>query len=147
MNENLVYLVQTDTTVGFCSANYKKLNSIKNRVENQKVLATIDSFKTLQKYTRVPKKYRKLVRNTKKTTFIYPNQDSFRVIDKNSNYHNFIKKFSLLYSSSANKTKEKFSYKYAKNLANIEVIDKNGFYESSASKIFRLYKKRVKKLR
>ena len=105
MNENLVYLVQTDTTVGFCSANYKKLNSIKNRVENQKVLATIDSFKTLQKYTRVPKKYRKLVRNTKKTTFIYPNLNSFRVIDK------------------------------------------NGFYESSASKIFRLYKKRVKKLR
>ena len=124
MNENLVYLVQTDTTVGFCSANYKKLNSIKNRVENQKVLATIDSFKTLQKYTRVPKKYRKLVRNTKKTTFIYPNQDSFRVIDKNSNYHNFIKKFSLLYSSSANKTKEKFSYKYAKKVFMKVVLQK-----------------------
>lgn len=147
MNENLVYLVQTDTTVGFCSGNYKKLNSIKNRDENQKVLATIDSFKTLQNYTRVPKNHRKIVRNSKKTTFIYPNQNSFRVIEKDSNYYNFIKKFSLLYSSSANKTKEKFDYKYSETLLDVEVIDKNGFCENSSSKIYKLYKKRVKKLR
>src|SRR5574344_2240399 len=108
MNENLVYLVQTDTTVGFCSANYKKLNSIKNREENQKVLATIDSFKTLQKYARVPKKYRKIVRNSKKTTFIYPNLNSFRVINKDEPFYNFIKKFKLLSSTSANYTKKSF---------------------------------------
>ena len=82
MDSSLVYLVQTDTTVGFSSSSDEKLSAIKQRPQSKKILHTIDSFKILQEYTRVPKKFRKRVRNSKKTTFIYPNGKSFRVIPK-----------------------------------------------------------------
>ena len=73
MNPNLVYLVQTDTTVGFSSINDEKLSATKQRDKNQKNLKTVDSFNTLKEFTRIPKKYNKLVRNSIKSTFIYPN--------------------------------------------------------------------------
>jgi len=108
MDSSLVYLVQTDTTVGFSSLNDEKLSTIKQRPTSKKILHTVDSFKTLNEHTRVPKKFRKKVRNSKKTTFIYPNTKSFRVVDKNSDFYDFIHKFGILYSTSANKTGENF---------------------------------------
>ena len=48
MNPDLVYLVQTDTTVGFSSSNDEKLSNIKQRPSNQKILKTLDSFVTLK---------------------------------------------------------------------------------------------------
>ncbi|MEA3554630.1 MAG: Sua5 YciO YrdC YwlC family protein, partial [Campylobacterota bacterium] len=106
MNENLVYLVQTDTTVGFLSSNDKKLSCIKQRDTNQKTLQVVDSFKTLQTKVRVPKKRKSMLRKSKHTTFIYSNGLSFRVVDKDSLHWSFIKKFKCLYSTSANITKQ-----------------------------------------
>ena len=100
MDSSLVYLVQTDTTVGFSSSNDEKLSLIKQRPTNQKILQTVDSFKTLKQNTRVPKEFRKRVRNSKKTTFIYPNTHSFRVISKDDRFFRFIHKFKSLYSTS-----------------------------------------------
>lgn len=108
MNPDLVYLVQTDTTVGFSSSNDEKLSNIKQRPSNQKILKTLDSFVTLKEFARVPKKFRKIVRNSSKTTFIYPNLNSFRVVKSESIFFDFIKKFRVLSSTSANKTKKKF---------------------------------------
>jgi tRNA A37 threonylcarbamoyladenosine synthetase subunit TsaC/SUA5/YrdC len=108
MDSSLVYLVQTDTTVGFSSLSDEKLSFIKQRPTSKKILHTVDSFKTLNQNTRVPKKFRKIVRNSKKTTFIYVNQKSFRVVNQDSKFYDFIHKFSILYSTSANKTTEKF---------------------------------------
>ena len=88
MNSSLVYLVQTDTTVGFSSSSDEKLSLVKQRPLSKKILNTVDSFSTLNKYVKVPKKFRKLVRNSKKTTFIYSNGNSFRVIDKKSDFYN-----------------------------------------------------------
>ena len=90
MDKNLIYLVQTDTTVGFSSFDDEKLSNVKQRAINQKNLKTVDSFSSLKEFTRVPKKYRKIVRNSKKTTFIYPNSNSFRVINKDEPFYNFI---------------------------------------------------------
>ena len=104
MNPDLVYLVQTDTTVGFSSSNDEKLSNIKQRPSNQKILKTLDSFVTLKEFARVPKKFRKIVRNSSKTTFIYPNLNSFRVVKSESIFFDFIKKFRVLSSTSANKT-------------------------------------------
>ncbi|RXJ95033.1 Sua5 YciO YrdC YwlC family protein [Arcobacter sp. AHV-9/2010] len=147
MDSKLLYLVQTDTTVGFSSLDDERLNVIKNRDKNQKILKTLDSFTSLKEFTRVPKKYRKMVRNSSKTTFIYPNLKSFRVVSCESSFYDFIKKFKTLSSTSANKTKESFKYEYAKEYADVEVINKIGFFETNASKIYKLSKSRLKKIR
>ncbi|CAM3901021.1 Sua5 YciO YrdC YwlC family protein [Arcobacter cloacae] len=147
MDSNLIYLVQTDTTVGFSSSSDEKLSLLKQRPQTKKILNTVDSFSTLNKNTRVPKNFRKKVRNSKKTTFIYPNGHSFRVVDKNSDFYNFIHKFGVLYSTSANKTTEKFERDFAQNGAEIIVEDKRGFYETKASTIIKLSKKQSLKLR
>ena len=147
MDSSLVYLVQTDTTVGFSSSSDEKLSLVKQRSLSQKILNTVDSFFTLNKNTRVPKKFRKNVRNSKKTTFIYPNGNSFRVVDKSLEFYYFINKFGILYSTSANKTSKNFEKEFAYEVAEIIVEDKKGFFETKASNLIKLSKKRLKKLR
>jgi len=147
VNKNSVYLVQTDTTVGFLSSDDKKLSSIKQRPSSQKMLQVVDSFKTLKQQVRIPKKHRKLVRNSSETTFIYDNGNSYRVIDENSSHHAFIKKFSLMYSTSANITKNQFDREYASANCNVVVEDKQGFFESKPSQIIKITKTKLLKLR
>ena len=147
MDSSLVYLVQTDTTVGFSSLNDEKLSTIKQRPTFKKILHTVDSFKTLNEHTRIPKNFRKKVRNSKKTTFIYPNTKSFRVVDKDSIFYDFIHKFGILYSTSANKTTESFDKNFALNGADVIVENKKGFFETKASSIIKLSKASLKRLR
>jgi len=146
MNPNKIYLVQTDTTVGFLSQNREKLNKIKNRPADQPVLREVDRLETLKSFVRVPGKYKKRVRRAEKTTFIYPNGESFRVV-KDEKHLEFLKKFKWMYSTSANKTGEKFDEQWAKITADIIVEDKRGFFEGEASKIYKINNKRIKKIR
>jgi tRNA A37 threonylcarbamoyladenosine synthetase subunit TsaC/SUA5/YrdC len=143
---NRIYLAQTDTTVGFLSKDKEKLNKIKNRPINQPILREVDSLDTLKTFVRVPKKFRKVVRRAKKTTFIYPNQESFRVI-KDEMHLEFLQKFKWLYSTSANRHKEKFDIFWARSVADVVVEDKRGLFEGEASKIIKLGKIRCKRLR
>lgn len=147
MNSNLIYLVQADTTVGFSSNDKEKLSVVKKRPKSQKILRTVDSLDTLKSFTRIPKQHRKRVRNSKSTTFIYPNGESFRVINKSSHFYDFIKKFKVLYSSSANETKKSFEESYALKFSDVVVLTKYGFYESTPSKLYKLTKKRLKRFR
>jgi tRNA A37 threonylcarbamoyladenosine synthetase subunit TsaC/SUA5/YrdC len=147
MNKNQVYLVQTDTTVGFLCNDDKKLSNIKQRDPKQKTLQVVNSFKTLNQQVRVPKNQRKRVRNSKKTTYIYPNSLSFRVIPKNSKHHNFIDKFDCMYSTSANLTKQEFDEEFALKSADIVVYTKEEFNSLSSSSIFKISNKILKKIR
>ena len=147
MDSSLVYLVQTDTTVGFSSLSDEKLSLVKQRPLSKKILNTVDSFSNLSKNTRIPKNFRKKVRNSKRTTFIYPNGHSFRIVDKSLQFYDFINKFGILYSTSANKTSKNFEKEFAHEVAQIIVEDKRGFFETTASKIIKLSKKRAKKIR
>ena len=144
---DLIYLTQTDTTVGFLSSDDKKLANIKNRNIIQKTIRVVDSFKTLKLHTRIPKNYRKLVRNSTNTTFIYPNQKSFRVVDNFSNHHKFIKKFGTLYSTSANKTNKNFDKDFAILYCDIEVLNKYEYSENLSSDIIKIYNNRLVKIR
>lgn len=147
MNCELIYLVQTDTTVGFSSSNDEKLANVKKREVTKKTLQTVNSFKTLKQNTRVPNKYKKMVRNSKKTTFIYPNGNSFRVISKQNKFYDFINRFKIMYSTSANLTTKNFDKEFALNTADIVVEDSNGFFETKGSNIYRLSKKNIKRVR
>jgi len=147
MNSSDVFLVQTDTTVGFLSSDDKKLSSIKQRDTKQKTLQVVDSFKTLKQYVRVPKVHRKKVRNSNLSTFIYPNGLGFRIIDRNSKHKNFIKKFGSLYSTSANITKNSFDEKFAVDKSDIVVYCSDNFMEKISSKIYSISKSNIKRIR
>jgi len=145
MNRDKIYLVQTDTTVGFLSQNKELLNTIKGRSKNQKVLREVDSLRILKEFVRVPNKFKKQVRNAKKTTFIYKNGESFRVV-KDERHLEFLKKFKWMYSTSANKTGCKFDEKWARKKADI-IVEDGGFFEGEASRIYKLSKEKIKKIR
>jgi len=147
MDKNKIYLVQTDTTVGFLSSDGIKLSRIKKRSQNQKILQAVDSFSTLTKHVRVPNIYKRLVRNSKLTTFIYPSGDSFRVVDKNSKHHNFIEKFQCLHSTSANETTKFFDFDFAYNASDIIVYNKDNFFETNGSSIIKLTNFKRRKIR
>lgn len=77
-----VFLAQSDTTAGFLCANPKKLNRLKKRDENQKILLALSDFIELKKRFRIPLFAKKMVRNARKTSFVLPNGKSFRVVKK-----------------------------------------------------------------
>ncbi|WP_457560632.1 Sua5/YciO/YrdC/YwlC family protein [Caminibacter sp.] len=141
-----IYLVQTDTTVGFLSRDFKKLNKIKNRPLNKPVLREVDSLETLKEFVRVPERFKKKVRRAKKTTFIYPDGNSYRVV-KDERHLEFLRKFKWMYSTSANKTGEKFDEEWARSKADVIVEERKGFFEGEASKIYKIGKKRIKRIR
>jgi len=145
MNPDKIYLVQTDTTVGFLSQNKESLNSVKGRKKSQKVLREVDSLETLKSFVRVPNRFKKKVRNFKKTTFIYPNGESFRVV-KDERHLEFLKKFKWMYSTSANKTGCKFDEKWAREKVDI-IVEDRGFFEGEASQIYKISRERIKKIR
>ncbi len=146
MKKDLLYLSQTDTTIGFLSQNLQKINNAKNRDRNQKILKAVDSFKVLKDNVRVPNKHKKRVRRSKKTTFIYRNKkESFRVVQ--TSHKDFIKKFKFMYSSSANMHNFKFSKEYAIKKADVIIFDKYDYKEMKASEIYILSKDKIRKIR
>lgn len=147
MDSSLVYLVQTDTSVGFSSRDDEKLAAIKKRPKSKKILQTITSFKLLSKKTRIPKKFRKLVRNSKKTTFIFPNNLSFRVISKKSSYYDFLFKFGTLYSTSANLSTKSYDKDFALKECDIAVLNKANYCSLYSSDIYKLSKATIKRIR
>jgi tRNA A37 threonylcarbamoyladenosine synthetase subunit TsaC/SUA5/YrdC len=146
MNPQSLFLVQTETTVGFLSQNSEKLANSKNRSKKQPFIRCVDSLKTLQEFTRVPRKFKNRLRRQKQTTFVYPNGEALRVV-KDKEHLKFLKKLKWAYSSSANLTTKNFEENFAKQKADIIVEDDRGFFESSPSSIIKINTKRARRLR
>ena len=146
MDKGLVYLTQTDTTVGFLSQDDRKLSRVKQRDPNKKTLQVVDSFHTLQQNIRVPKRFRKRVRGALKTTFIYPNKKALRVVDSKSLHYPFVHKFHKLYSTSANVTQHRFDEEFAINSADV-VVYNAPFEELAPSSLVILTKLKIKQIR
>ncbi len=146
MRAKKLFLAQSDTTAGFLSQDFKKLSDAKKRDPNQPFLICVDSYKKLKHLTRVPKIHKKYIRRVDKASFLYNNKKAIRVV-KESHHAKLLKEFDFLYSTSANIHKEKFDLNYAKSCAEIIIEDSRAFYETDASKIFKLGKKKLHKLR
>ncbi|AXP09393.1 Sua5 YciO YrdC YwlC family protein [Campylobacter hepaticus] len=140
----MIYLAQTDTTVGFLSKNLEEINALKGRAKDQPCLITCAKFCELKNFTRIPNKFKNLIRRSKKTTFIYPNNQAIRIV-KECKHAQFLEINGYFYSSSANKHGQKFDEVWARSIADI-VIDES-FFENIPSKIIKLNRKRFKKLR
>lgn len=140
----MIYLAQTDTTAGFLSKDYKELNLAKKRELKKPCIITSAYFFALKNLARVPNNYKNKVRRAKKTTFIYKNKVSFRIIH-DCRHKEFLKSFIFLYSSSANLHGNNFNLDYALRMADV-IVDDN-FCENSSSKIYKLNNKNIKRLR
>ena len=140
----MIYLAQTDTTAGFLSQNLNELNLIKNRPLNQPCVITTAKFAILKNFARVPNKFKNLVRRSRKTSFIYPNKKAVRVVRDHA-HSEFLDKIGWAYSTSANLHGSKFDLNFAKSKAHKIIDDK--FFTSNPSKIFKISKTKIKKIR
>ncbi len=140
----MIFLAQTDTTAGFLSKDYKEINKAKMRDENKPCLITTAKFSVLNELVRVPKKYKNFIRHSRKATFLYPNLKAIRVV-KECEHEKFLAKFDWLYSSSANKNGQNFNKAWAMSVAD-EIVDDH-FFEDTPSKIYKISRKKIKRLR
>ena len=139
---NLVFLTNTDTTIGFISKSSKALDIAKNRASNKKYIEALPYFKTLNK--RTPKKYRKLIRRSNKSTFIINQDYSFRII-KDSRHNLLLKRLNSAYSSSANASNHEYDLDYAQKNADAIIYPLKN--QNNPSKIYKLGKIKLKRLR
>jgi len=123
------------------------LTRIKQRPDDKKILQVVKNNKILLENTRVPNIYKSKVRRSKKRTFIYPNGESFRVVYRFDNHYNFLDKFDILYSTSANMTNQSFDFDFANSCSDVVVYSKEQFEQKNSSKIFKITNKKIQKIR
>ncbi|RUM43814.1 MAG: Sua5 YciO YrdC YwlC family protein [Hydrogenimonas sp.] len=145
MRRDLIYLVQTDTTAGFLSCSAERLATCKQRSLQQPFLKALSRFSDIHGVGRVPAKHRAFVRRSKKSSFILPNGQSFRVIQ--GPHQRFVKKFGWCFTTSANRHREPFDEATAKAMCDVMVESKEGFCAKTPSTIWRLYRSRKVKIR
>lgn len=141
-----IFLVQTDTTIGFVSHNHEKLSQLKERKLAKPFVTVTSSFKTLKTISRVPLKHKNRVRRSKKATFIYENNRAIRVV-KDDNHAHFLNSFSWMYSTSANEKGMSYDKTFAFLKSDIIVEDNQGLFEGESSSIYRLKKEKLQRLR
>lgn len=142
----LVYLVQTDTTVGFASQDADKLDQIKGRPAGKPYLQTLSTFKELDRVCRVPKAHRKMVRRAQKTTFVYPDGIARRIVCMGA-YGEFLRPFGWVNSTSANRSGYMFEPDWAEKACDVIVYGPTGFEQNPPSRIIKMSKDKVTQLR
>lgn len=144
--EMSVILAQTDTTVGFLSHDSQKLYSIKFRPQTKPFIKVYKDFRSfLSDGKRVANCRKNMVRRSKKTTFII-NDFSFRVAKSELNSQ-ILRDSSWFYSTSANRSGEKFSRDFCESKADIIIEDKGALLENSSSVIIKINSKKQRRLR
>lgn len=140
-----LFLAQSDTTAGFLSECKEAILSAKSRA-NKAILMEASNLEAIKTLSRLPKKFAKAIRRQSKTTFVFPNSHSFRII-KEPLHLGFLRRYGLLYSSSANVSGKRFDSKIASDLADVFVLDKRPIQESAPSRIFQIRKGKIYKIR
>ncbi|MBD3823212.1 MAG: hypothetical protein IE916_01710 [Epsilonproteobacteria bacterium] len=144
--KGLVVLTQTDTSVGFISQNVDRLIEIKSRPSTKPFIEFFQDFKTaLACEIRIPKRFKARVRRSKKTTFIVKNR-AFRVA-KLSLHSAILRDLSWHYSTSANESGKHYEATFCEEKADIIIHNHDGLYEAPSSRLYKIGKKRARRLR
>lgn len=141
-----VFLVQTDTTVGFLSQNNQQLSDIKQRPSDKPFVQVCASLKVLKTLVRVPSLHKNRVRRGKKETFVYSNNKAIRVV-KEKSHADFIKPFKWFYSTSANEKALSYDKEFANVKSDIIIENSKGLFEGESSSIYKLSQNKIKRLR
>ncbi|WP_345969541.1 hypothetical protein WCX72_09395 [Sulfurimonas sp. HSL1-6] len=129
-------LVQTDTTVGFVSQNAELLARAKSRPPTKPFLKTFASMKAYKQTGRIPGRFKREVRRSVKTTYLVGGQ-AFRIVPEGS-YHQLLRPYGWLYSTSANAAGGQYEPAYAAETADVLIEDARGLYEDTPSTIYQL---------
>jgi len=140
-----LYLTPTDTTIGFVSQNPNKIDQAKRRLPNKHYIKVVNSLSTLKEFTRVPTVHKNRVRRARRTSFIFQNGLSYRVV-KESQHNLLLDRLKWVYSSSANLSGADYDESYAKKQAEV-IVSIPRKVQGRASKIYYLGQRRVKVIR
>jgi len=140
-----VILTQTDTTVGFLSQNEHKLQHIKERPTSKPFIKVYPDFHSFTLHNRVPSKKKKFVRRALKTTFIVKNQ-AFRIAPYPLHVK-LLTQTTWFFSTSANKKGKHFQREFCEKHADIVIENKQGLFEGSSSKLYKINNIKIKRLR
>jgi len=143
---NRVFLTPTDTTVGFISQNADRLTELKERPPHKHYIKALPSLRSLRSLVRVPERHKNRVRRAKRTTFVFPNSHSYRVV-KDHPHQRLIRQLGWAYTTSANISGEAYDETFAKSAADIVVAYPFKRSRHTASKIYRLNNSNIRRLR
>jgi len=140
----LVFLTQTDTTIGFVSQNSAQLTAIKQRSPHKHYIKAVNSLETLKTFTRVPNAHKNRVRRAKRTTFILPNGHSYRVV-KDTHHLLLLNRLTWAYTTSANLSNGPYDEEFAKKAADVIItpLSKN----TQASTIYKIRNTAIQRIR
>lgn len=141
-----VFLVQTDTTVGFLSQDAQFLAEIKERPLNKPFVQVTSTYKTLKTMVRIPRQHKNRIRRVKQQTFVYSNNKAIRVV-KDKDHARFIKPFKWFYSTSANEKALSYNKEFAQSKSDIIIENIKGLFEGESSSIYKLGKTKLRRLR
>ena len=144
MLKDLVFLTQTDTTIGFVSQNSNRLTHIKQRPPHKHYIKAVNSLQTLKKFTRIPSSHKNRVRRSNKTTFILPNGYSYRIV-KDPHHLLLLNRLTWAYTTSANLSNMPYDEIFAKEAADVIITPLQNIHK--ASSILKISKKSIKKVR
>ena len=142
--KDLIFLTQTDTTIGFVSQNAEKLTQIKQRPPHKHYIKAVNSLQTLQTFTRVPNKHRNRVRRSRKTTFIMPDTHSYRVV-RDKHHLLLLDRLKWAYTTSANLSNKAYDNSFAKEMADVLIAPLS--QAQDASQIYKLGKNTFRRIR
>jgi len=142
--QDLVFLTQTDTTIGFVSQNAEKLTEIKQRPPHKHYIKAVNSLQTLKEFTRVPSSHKNRVRRANKTTFIMPNTHSYRIVH-DQHHLLLLNRLKWAYTTSANLSNFSYDENFAKEAADIIVSPLQE--KQQASYIYKLGRTVIKRIR
>jgi len=141
----MVWLTQTDTTVGFLSQDAASLARVKQRDPSKLFLTALPDLKSLKKRVRVPKFLHKEIRRAKKRTYIL-NSTAYRVV-QNGKHHHFLKRIGWAYSTSANRSNEGYDEKFCFENADVLHLTKDGFSQNEPSSLLKVVRRKSIRLR
>jgi tRNA A37 threonylcarbamoyladenosine synthetase subunit TsaC/SUA5/YrdC len=144
MLKDLVFLTNTDTTIGFLSQNSTKLDSIKNRPSYKKYIKAINSLATLKQFTRVPNRFKNQIRRQNRATYIMPNGNSYRVI-RDKQHLKLLNRLQWAYTTSANLSGCEYDEEFATNSADIIIYPLK--YTTKISSIYKINNTQIKRIR
>ncbi len=143
----LLYLACTDTTVGFLSHESRRIDRAKHRHSGKHYIRTVSDLHTFKRLTRVPSRWKNFLRRAKRSSVILPNGNSFRIVH-DADHRRFLKRLDgWCYSSSANRSGETYDAAYAYEQADVILYPLSRCEGRNPSALYRLGKKRRKRLR
>ena len=140
----LLFLSDTDTTLGFLSRSAARLDRAKERPSSKPYITVYPSLASMGRRHRIPTAFRKRVRRSRRQSFITPRGRSFRVV-KDPRHLLLLKRLEWAYSSSANLSGRAYDEAYARSAADV-VVEPLG-RPGTPSQILRLGRRRVRRVR